>query len=109
MYIPERGDIVWLDFDPQAGNEIKKTRPALIVSPKSYNKVTRLALVMPITSKVKNTPFVVPIKEKRVDGLILTDQLRSLDWHKRNAKKIATAPESVVKAAIEQVQVILLD
>jgi mRNA interferase MazF len=92
-YIPKRRDIVWLDFTPQSGKEIKKTRPALVVSPLSYNKKTGLFLVMPITSQVKGYPFECLIKVQKVSGAILCDQIRSLDWQARRATFIATLPE----------------
>ncbi len=84
-YIPDRGDIVWLNFDPQAGKEIKKKKPALIVSPKIYHQKVGLALCMPITSKVKGYPFEVSIQNKHIDGVVLADQIRSLDWKQRKA------------------------
>jgi mRNA interferase MazF len=84
-YIPDRGDIVWLNFDPQAGKEIKKKRPALIVSPKIYQQKVGLALCMPITSKVKGYPFEVVIQNKRISGAVLSDQMRSMDWRQRKA------------------------
>jgi mRNA interferase MazF len=85
-YTPKRGDIVWLDFDPQKGKEIQKTRPALTISPLSYNLKVGLGLFMPITSKIKGYPFEVIIEIPEIQGAVLCDQIRSLDWKARNAK-----------------------
>lgn len=87
-YIPDRGDLIWLDFESQKGKEIQKTRPAFVVSVKAYNEKTRLALCMPITSYLKGYPFEVYIKNEPIKGAILCDQIRSLDWVARNAEFI---------------------
>lgn len=87
-YIPKRGDVVWLDFEPQKGREIQKTRPALVISPESYNKKTNLALFMPITSQIKGYPFESSIETPKIKGAVLCDQIRSLDWSARKAKFI---------------------
>ena len=84
-YIPDTGDIVWLDFDPQAGHEQSGHRPALVLSPKKYNKKTSLILCCPMTTKVKGYPFEVIIQGK-VKSAVLSDQVKSLDWRKRNAQ-----------------------
>ena len=97
-YVPQRGDLVWLDFDPQAGHEQAKRRPALVLSPGSYNRATRLALVCPVTSKVKGYPFeVVVAGAKRVDGVVLSDQVKSLDWSMRNAQLIERSSPNLVE------------
>jgi mRNA interferase MazF len=90
-YIPDRGDLIWLEFEPQKGKEIQKTRPAFVVSVKEYNQKARLALCMPITSHVKGYPFEVYIANEHIKGAILCDQIRSLDWAARNAKYICKA------------------
>lgn len=95
-YIPERGDIVWLDFDPQAGHEQKGHRPALCVSFKVYNERAGLGIFLPITSKSKGYPFEVELKGTRTQGVILSDQIRSLDWKVRNAKFIEKCPLDVL-------------
>ena len=106
-YVPGRGDIVWLEFDPQKGKEIQKKRPALTISPESYNFKTGLALFMPITSKVKGYPFEVVIDIDKIDGAILCDQLRSLDWKARKAKFLTHLPELILKDVIAKFQVLI--
>ena len=92
-YVPCRQDIVWLNFEPQHGKEITKTRPALVISPQLYNGKTGLALFMPITSKIKGYPFECVIHNEKIQGVILCDQIRSLDWHIRKAKYITKLTE----------------
>ena len=96
LYIPKRGDIVWLDFDPQKGKEIQKTRPALVVSPYQYNLKTGLALFMPITSKIKGYPFEVVISSMDIKGVVLCDQMRSLDWKARKATLICSISPTII-------------
>ncbi len=97
-YVPERGDLVWLQFDPQAGHEQAGRRPAFVVSPRAYNKKIGLALFCPITSRVKGYPFEVPLPaEGKARGAILSDQLKSLDWRARNAVRFDRAPDDVVQ------------
>lgn len=100
MYIPRRGDIIWLEFDPQKGKEIQKTRPALTISPDSYNLKTGLGLFMPITSKIKGYPFEVIIDEDEIRGAILSDQIRSLDWKARKAKFAVQISTSILEEVL---------
>ena len=84
-YVPERGDIVWLNFTPQAGHEQRGKRPALILSPKIYNEKTSLCICLPITSKVKGYPFEVPLpKELEMQGVVLSEQIKNLDFTVRD-------------------------
>jgi len=106
-YIPDRGDIVWLEFDPQAGNEIMKRRPAVVLSPKKYNSKTNLAIVMPITSQIKGYPFECVFKLKEIKGAILADQIRSLDWKARKAKLITKAPADILQEAVDKFDLLL--
>lgn len=85
QYVPRAGDIVWLDFDPQAGREQAKRRPALVVTDQSYNKASGLAVVCPLTSRRKPYPFALPVTVDKVEGAVLVDQLKSLDWTFRKA------------------------
>lgn len=95
-YIPERGDIVWLDFNPTKGHEQKGLRPALIVSPKIYNAKTGLALVCPITAKSKGYSFEVALQLCSTIGVVLADHIRSIDWQGRNARHVESVRESIV-------------
>jgi mRNA interferase MazF len=85
-YVPDAGDIVWLDFDPQAGREQAKRRPALVLTADSYNRPSGLMVVCPLTSKRKNYPFALPVTVDGVLGAVLVDQLKSLDWTARKVK-----------------------
>jgi mRNA interferase MazF len=101
MYIPDRGDIVWLQFNAQSGHEQAGKRPALTLSPKAYNQKVGLAIFCPITSHEKGYPFEVKIEGSKINGVILADQVKSLDWRKREAEFIVKAPISVVREVIE--------
>jgi mRNA interferase MazF len=105
-YIPSKGDIVWLDFEPQKGKEIKKMRPALILSPKEYN-LHGLAIACPITSKVKGYPFEVKIKNDAIDGVVLADHVRNLDWKERKAKLITKASREEMLDVLKLLGVLL--
>ncbi len=105
-YIPDRGDLVWIDLYPTKGREQAKVRPALVISPKEYNQKTDLAIMCPITSKQKGYPFEVLVNDKKVLGVILSDHVRSLDWKVRNVKFIAKAQTKVIQEV--QAKVILL-
>jgi mRNA interferase MazF len=107
-YVPERGDIIWIDFDPQVGTEIKKKRPALVISPSDYNKKTGRALLLPITSQIKGYPFEVVIKNQDIKGAILSDQIKNLDWIARKAKKITNASEVEVKETLKKLAVLIM-
>ncbi|SFO97971.1 endoribonuclease MazF [Hydrogenimonas thermophila] len=97
-YIPDRGDIVWLNFTPQAGHEQKGKRPALVISPKIYNEKTSLCICVPITSKVKGYPFEVSLPKKLpIEGVILSDQVKNLDFMARDVTFICKLPNSVVQ------------
>lgn len=106
-YVPKRGDIVWLDFDPQKGKEIQKTRPALAISPQAYNSKTGLGLFMPITSKIKGYPFEVVFDCGSIYGAILCDQIRSLDWKARNAKFVAHLSTSTLQEVLAKFTVLI--
>ena len=101
LYIPSRGDIVYLDFDPTKGHEQKGHRPAFVISPYKYNEKVSLALFMPITSNQKNYPFEVILSPGlKTHGVILVNQIKCLDWKARKVKFI----ESVLEDLIEEVQ-----
>ena len=95
-YVPDRGDIVWLQFDPQAGHEQAGRRPAFVVSPRAYNRKVGLALFCPVTSRVKDYPFEVRLPESgKARGAVLSDQMKSLDWRARKAARFDHASEEV--------------
>ncbi len=97
MRIPERGELVWLDFALQSGREQAGRRPALVLTPSSYNKRSGLAIFCPITSQVKGYPFEVPLPQGLpVEGVVLSDHARSLDWRSRRASFICRAPVNVM-------------
>ena len=97
-YVPDRGDIVWINFTPQAGHEQRGKRPALILSPKIYNEKTSLYICLPITSKIKGYPFEVALPSKlEVQGVILSDQIKNLDFTAREITFVCKAPSSVVE------------
>lgn len=84
-YIPRAGDIVWLDFDPQAGREQAKRRPALVVTEQSYNRASGLVIVCPLTSRRRPYPFALPVDIDKIEGAVLVDQVKSMDWSVRKA------------------------
>ena len=95
-YVPESGDVIWLKFDPQAGHEQAGHRPALVISPASYNGKTGLMVCCPMSTKVKGHPFEVVFEMEGVPSAVLSDQVKSLDWKIRKAKKMTVAPTSVM-------------
>jgi mRNA interferase MazF len=84
-YVPDAGDIAWLDFDPQAGREQAKRRPALVLTDLAYNRASGLVVVCPLTSKRKLYPFALPVLVDKVEGSVLVDRLKSVDWKARDA------------------------
>ncbi|MGG6310862.1 type II toxin-antitoxin system PemK/MazF family toxin [Paenibacillus macerans] len=100
MMVPSRGDLVWLDFDPQAGSEQAGRRPAIVLSEPEFNEITGFAFVCPITNQSMNYAFEVPLPEGlQIGGVVLTDQLKSLDVNKRKLKIIehVSADSSTMK------------
>jgi mRNA interferase MazF len=108
-YCPKRGDVVWLSFTPQAGHEQAGHRPALTLSPESYNKKTGLALFCPMTTQVKNYPFEVPVSSPadKAHGVVLSDQVKILDWKVRRARFYFRAPDSVLSEVSSKLSVLL--
>jgi mRNA interferase MazF len=104
QYVPRRGDIIWLQFTPEAGHEQAGHRPALVISPESYNRRVGLALVCPVTSQVKGYPFEVLIPAGLpATGAILSDQVKSLDWRVRKAERLCTVPSDVLDETIARI------
>ncbi len=107
-YIPDRGDIVWLNFTPHSGHEQAGKRPALVISPIHYNQKVGLAIFFPITSKIKGYPFEVILPEGfPIQGVILSDQIKSMDWQTRGLDYICRATEEVVNEVIKKFMVLL--
>ncbi len=106
-YVPEAGDIVWLQFDPQAGHEQAGHRPALVLSPSNYNGKTDLMLCCPLTTRVKGHPFEVVINLGKETGVILSDQVKSLDWRVRKARHKGSAPAPVLAEVRAKVKALL--
>ena len=107
-YVPSRGDIVWLSFTPQIGYEQASRRPALVLSPKTYNEKSGLALFCPITSHIKGYPFEVRLPSTvPVTGVVLADQIRSLDWRGRHADYQCTASSQLVGEVVSKASALL--
>ncbi len=108
-YIPERGDIVWTNFNPASGHEQMGKRPAIILSPFSFNKKIRLAMVAPITSRIRGHGFEVPVKGKKIQGVVLCQQVKMIDFSARGVQLVEKAPASVIGDALARVRAIISD
>jgi len=98
---PERGDLIYLDFNPQSGHEQTGRRPGIVLSPKNFNEATGFAIVCPVTRQQKGYPFEVPLPEDSVfEGVILADQIKSLDWRARHTQIEGQATPTVVEACL---------
>jgi mRNA interferase MazF len=120
-YVPERGDIVWLNFNPTTGHVTAAEprsgegsppaqhgkRPAIVISPKKYNEKTGLGLFCPITSKIKNYPFEAIIESRKINGVVLSDQIKSLDWTTREIEFITKEKNERVNEIIDKINVLL--
>jgi len=107
-YIPDAGDLVWLTFDPQAGHEQPGRRPALIISPRTYNAKARLAIACPVTSHVKGYPFEVPLPAGgKISGVVLADHVKNLDWEARRVVVEAKALSEVLTEVRERLRALL--
>ena len=102
-YAPERGDIVWIDFNPTRGHEQGRKRPALVLSLKLYNQKGGMMIACPITSKIKQYPFEVELKTKKLNGAILADHVRNLDWRTRRIAFIQKAPPEILNQVQEHI------
>ena len=107
-YVPDRGDIVWVNFNPTRGHEQKGKRPALVLSSKFYNTSSGLAVVVPITAQIKGYPFEVSIEAGSVQGVVLADQLRSVDWHIRRMTLVGRVPGSTIAEIQKKISALLL-
>jgi mRNA interferase MazF len=107
-YFPGSGDAVWLNFSPKAGHEQSGGRPAVVVSPRSYNTKVGLGLFCPITSQIKGYPFEVLIPAGlSISGVVLSDQIKSLDWRVRDAQFICTLSESTMREILKKLNTLL--
>lgn len=107
-YVPDTGDVVWMTFDPRAGHEQSGRRPAIVISPRDYNRKVQLALVCPITSQVKGYPFEVAISAGGVIvGAVLADHVKSLAWKARKVAFECKAPSGVVAEVRERLRPLL--
>ncbi len=107
-YIPKRGDFIYLNFDPQTGHEQKGRRPALVISHSAFNKTMGFVFVCPISNTKRKNPFYVSIpKGKKVKGLIMADQLRSLDYRARKASLISKCPEDLLQEILMRIEPII--
>jgi len=108
LNVPDRGDFVVLDFDPQSGHEQMKRRPALVLSPADFNQAFGLAFVAPISTRPKGHAFEIPIPAgSKVKGCVFVHQLKSLDWRARKAKAAGKAPQAVIARAVDIVNEII--
>lgn len=107
-HIPDRGDLIWVTFNPQAGHEQAGRRPALVLSPAAYNAKVGLAILCPITSQIKNYPFEVLIPDGlEIGGAILSDQVKSLDWKIRQAEFIGKLPASTLAEVLQKLDTLI--
>ena len=106
-YVPAASDLVWLEFNPQAGHEQAGHRPAIVLSHKDYNRKTGLAILCPITSKTKGYPFEVQVNGQKINGAVLADQVKSFDWKVRKAKFIERADSVVFDEVLGKLHAII--
>ncbi len=107
-YIPDRGDIIWINFDPQVGHEQAGHRPALVVSRRNFNRASELLICFPIRSRRKGYGFEVPLPRNfEVKGVVLADQIKSMDWRLRKARYFAKAPDSVLVNTLAKLETLL--
>jgi mRNA interferase MazF len=107
-YVPDRGDLIWIHFNPQSGHEQAGRRPALVLSPAAYNGRVGLALLCPVTSQAKGYPFEVQLPAGgRVEGVVLSDQLKSLDWRARQAERVGRVSKAVLQEVLGKLSTLL--
>lgn len=107
IFIPEQGDIVWMDFDPTKGHEQRGQRPAIVLSRTEYNKKIGLAVICPITTQVKGYPFEVLVNTGKITGAILADQVRSVDWKERKVSFVSKSTVSVITEVKEKLAALM--
>lgn len=109
-YVPARGDVVWISLNPKVGHEQAGRRPALVLSPSSYNGKVGLAILCPVTSQIKGYPFEVVIPSgSKLGGVVLADQVKNLDWRVRKAEFICKLPRETTNEVLDKLGTLLLD
>lgn len=108
-YTPNRGDLVWVQLNPRTGHEQSGRRPALVLSPKSYNRKTGLCIVCPLTGHAKGYAFEVPVQTAGVQGVVLADHVRCVDWQARDAQFIQRADQDVLDEVVARLEALLID
>jgi mRNA interferase MazF len=103
-YVPQQGELVWLDFTPQAGHEQRGRRPALVISHGSYNGKVGLALFCPITNQIKGYPFEVVLEGTKISGCVLSDQVKSMDWRARNVEFVEKLPSTAFQEVLAKIK-----
>jgi mRNA interferase MazF len=107
-YLPDAGDLIWLDFTPQAGREQAGRRSGLVLTPRAYNAKTSLAIVCPITNQVKGYPFEVALPTGgKIGGVVLSDHVRNLDWRQRRATKAGKVSPAILRSVRERIATLL--
>ena len=106
-YVPEKVDLVWLYFNPQAGHEQKGCRPAICISQEKYNQKIGLALFCPITSHIKGYPFEIVLDNHSINGCILSDQVKNLDYRQRNCDFIEKATEEEINSVVDNIKLLI--
>ena len=106
-HTPEKGDLVWLDFDPQTGHEQKGRRPAICISQKKYKQKIGLALFCPITSHIKGYPFEIVLENHSINGCILSDQIKNLDYRQINCDFIEKATEEEIDSVVDNIKLLI--
>lgn len=108
QYVPQRGDAVWITLSPQEGHEQSGRRPAVVLSPEEYNGKIGLTILCPVTTQIKGYPFEVVVPQRLpISGVILADQVRSVDWRARNAELICKLPRATVAETLEKLGALL--
>ena len=107
-YVPDAGDLIWINFSPQVGHEQAGKRPAVVLSPRSYNGMAGMAVMCPLTTQVKGYPFEVPVpKGNRIHGVIMADQVKSLDWRGRGAQRAGRIPSAILADVLRRIAALL--
>jgi len=107
-YVPQRGDVIWITLNPQAGHEQAGRRPALVLSPGTYNGKVGLAILCPLTNQIKGYPFEVLVPSGlSITGAILADQVKNLDWRARSAELICSLPRRTVVEVLQKLATLL--